>query len=361
VLLSAYALYRWAETQARSWLWTVLAGLFSGLAVLVKAYAVYPVAGAALAMLLTMLSAEWAAPKPGAGARPSFLRLLRFLLRPQLWLYAVLAAAIPAVYYLALGERSTSFASFWILSFSNLLLDRKFYIQWLGLIRGLMDVMVFFAALLGLFLFPARARALAAGLWVGYFLLGATFPFQIYTHDYYSLVLVPIVALNLSPYADWVIIQVKQRSLVWKAAFVAVFLAIAGYYAWVARSQVLASTHRSEPVPWQIMGEALPRDGDIIALTHDYGNRLKYFGWRMVHKLWPAQGDLHLSEAAGGQKYEAFEPFFHQEIEGMDYFLVTLFGDLERQPELKEMLYGHYPIYQEGDGYVLFDLRRPLP
>ncbi len=355
VLVAAYALYRWAESGARSWIWTLLAGLSCGLAILFKAYALFPVAGMAVGLLAGDLL-----PAAGGAFLARFWKLVR---RPQVWGLAGLAAAIPAVYYLGLGERSSSFASFWIFSFTGLLLERKFYIQWLGLIRGLMDVMIFFAALLGMFLFPSRGRALLAGLWAGYFLIGATFPYQITTHDYYSLVLVPIVAISLAVYADWMQARLRQQPFLWKAAFAAVFFAIAGYYAWVARSQVVVANNQAEPAAWQRMGAELPRDGAIIAITHDYGNRLKYYGWRTVNKLWPTLADQQLTAAANAGRpagEQDFAAFFQQQTAGMDFFLVTLFADLEAQPALKSMLYDHYPLYQQGDGYLLFDLRHPI-
>ena len=43
----------------------------------------------------------------------------------------------------------------------------------------------------------------------------------------------------------------------------------------------------------------------------------------------------------------------------MDYFLVTLMGELDGQPYLKNRLYDGYPV-EAGDGYLLFDLRHPL-
>jgi hypothetical protein len=350
VLLAAYALYRWVEGKLSSWLWTVLAGLFSGLAILIKAYAFYPVAGMALFLLLSLLF------DPGSPLK----NIARLAARPQIWAYAVLAGIFPAIYYIGLGDRSSGFAAFWIFSFTGLLQDHKFYIHWLGLIRGLMDGMVFFAALLGALLFRGQARALVLGLWLGYFLIGITFPFQIYTHDYYSIILVPIVALSLAPVIDAVLVRLKEHPLIWKGAFLVALLAIAGYYAWVARSQVVATaSYSKEPIPWQRMGQDLPDNGKIIALTHDYGNRLKYYGWRMISQLWPAHGDLDLSAAAGMDRIGDFGPYFKEQTAGMDYFLVTLFADLDAQPELKATLYDHYPISRQGDGYVLFDLRHP--
>lgn len=352
LLLAAYALYRWVENGLSSWLWTVLAGVFSGLAILIKAYAFYPVAGMALCLLLSLLFEQ------GNISR----KLVRLIITPQIWVYAGLTAITPLIYYLGLGDRSSSFASFWIFSFTGLLLDTKFYVRWLGLIRGLMDVFALFAAILGMFLFARRARALVCGLWLGYFFTGITFPFQIYTHDYYSLVLVPITAISLASFADAVMARLREQPALPKIAFVAALLVFSGYYAWVARSQVVVTDfYNRETIPWQRMGQELPRDGSIIALTHDYGNRLKYYGWRTVNRLWPSQGDLELSAAAGSKRSGDFAPYFQEQIAGMDYFLVTLFGDLEAQPELKAMLYEHYPIFQQGDGYVLFDLQHPKP
>jgi hypothetical protein len=351
ILVAAYLLYRWMETDLGSWRWTILAGLSAGLAILVKAYAVYPVGGMAMGVFLAVLFKR----------EPGFLkRLLSFLLKPQLWVFALLTVLPPAVYYLGLGDRSTSFASFWIFSFTGMLLEHKFYIRWLGLIRGLLDVMVFFAALLGAFVFPSRARAQVLGLWIGYFLIGATFPFQIYTHDYYSLVLVPIGAISLAPYFDLILSQVRRQPWLWRVVFYIAMLAVGGYYAWVARSQIVAQNFRTEPIPWQIMGSALPQNGAIIGLTHDYGNRLKYYGWRAVQRIWPSEGDFDLSEAAGTEKISDFESYFQDQTAGMDYFLVTLFSDLEAQPALKAMLYDHYPVAMRGDGYILFDLRHPI-
>jgi hypothetical protein len=57
---------------------------------------------------------------------------------------------------------------------------------------------------------------------------------------------------------------------------------------------------------------------------------------------------------------EDFAALFEQKTSGKDYFLITAFHDLENQPQLKNRLYENYPVYSEGDGYILFDLRTPL-
>ncbi len=54
------------------------------------------------------------------------------------------------------------------------------------------------------------------------------------------------------------------------------------------------------------------------------------------------------------------QAIFEERTAGARYFLVTLGGELENQPLLKDVLYNHYSLIAEGDGYVIFDLEQPL-
>jgi hypothetical protein len=137
-----------------------------------------------------------------------------------------------------------------------------------------------------------------------------------------------------------------------RAAFAALVLAVIGYQAWAARSVLMAEDFRHEPAFWQGVGEVIPADADVIGLTQDYGFRLMLWGWRKV-SLWPLSTDL--SEVQGGS-LDA-EGDFADLTNGKEYFLVTAFGQLEKQPDLKAIL-DQYPIADEGDGYVLYDLRK---
>ena len=125
-----------------------------------------------------------------------------------------------------------------------------------------------------------------------------------------------------------------------------------------ARADLLAEDYRLEPTIWKRVGESLPRDGAIIGLTHDYNTRLKYYGWLSMAQ-WPHTADFEMGVLSGGN-YDPTDPviveMFEERAAGFDYFLVTLFPELETQPVLNDVLYTNYP-YVEGDGYVLFDLR----
>jgi hypothetical protein len=342
VLLAVLGLYRWVESDGKSWAWAALGGLSTGLAILLKVTVVFPILGTAIGLAFTLPS------------------LKSYLKNPQTYLIALLSGLLPAIYYLSIpGGQSTEFFMFWNVALSRLLTDRKFYVQWLGLIRGLMDWGIFFAGLLGIFLFNRRGNVIAAGLWVGYLLLGLSFPYQISTHEYYSLILVPIVALSLAPFANFAWQKISPYPLPWKIIFLLITLTIASYYAYIDRSVLVAQDYRQEPQPWIEMGKNLPTDGKMVALTHDVGNRLKYYGWRTASVYWPSVADFKLSEAAGQKRDQYFQQFFNEQTKGMRYFLVTLFGDLDAQPELKSLLYDHYEIAGQGDGYILFDLQKP--
>jgi hypothetical protein len=131
-----------------------------------------------------------------------------------------------------------------------------------------------------------------------------------------------------------------------------VILALIGYQSWVARSILIAEDFRHEPAFWEKVGQVIPADANVIGLTQDYGFRLMVWGWRKV-SLWPLSTDL--GDLQGGDREAAGN--FADLTAGREYFLVTAFGQLERQPDLEEIL-DQYPVAAQGDGYILYDLRK---
>jgi hypothetical protein len=69
-------------------------------------------------------------------------------------------------------------------------------------------------------------------------------------------------------------------------------------------------------------------------------------------------GDMKYRELAG-QTFE-FDTLFEEATAGKQYFVVTLFGEYESQPELKSKLEHGYPIYKETGDYIIFDLLHPI-
>ncbi len=95
-----------------------------------------------------------------------------------------------------------------------------------------------------------------------------------------------------------------------------------------------------------------------MALSQDYGYRLEYWGW-LTPDNWPVTGDFNLRELAG----YTIDPlqWFQEQVQGKQYFLVTMLAELDNQPQIKKVLYENYPIFDKGDGYVIFDLQHPSP
>jgi len=136
----------------------------------------------------------------------------------------------------------------------------------------------------------------------------------------------------------------------------AVMLLAVMFPSWESIATLKAENFRKEPAYWQKIGDLLPADSKIIALTQDYGYRLMYYGWRRVD-LYPSSSEQELAELRGREK--EFMKSFTKRIDDKDYFLVTAMGQLNNQPDLKQLLYDRYPLIAKGDGYLLFDLTHP--
>jgi 4-amino-4-deoxy-L-arabinose transferase-like glycosyltransferase len=282
IIFTAYAFYRWGEEQ--TWKRAIIAGLLAGLSILVKVTAAFPLIGVAVAVVLSQVG------------------LRKALKSPKIWVIVLLAALLGIIYYfVGIAGRSSSYFAFRTISLSSKLLAPSYYVRWLSFVHSFTDLTIFFLALGGMLIAPPKARALLFGMWVGYGVYGLFFPFQIPTHDYYHLMLMPIIALSLGPLTEMIFARLSEQGLFWKSIAAAALLFCVVYPAWVGRSVLFVSgnNYRREPPIWREIGQVLPRDGDVIALTHDYGYRLAYYGWRMPNVLWPTGPDFDLAAARG--------------------------------------------------------------
>lgn len=336
IVLFIYALYRWGEKPG--WKWAILAGALGGIAVLTKVVAGYIVGAAAIAVVLYSLD------------------LRRAWRNLQVWVMALLMAAPTLIYYATRQERASDYFESWTISLSHLLIEPSFYVRWLSLVQDIMGLTALLLALVGVLIARSRARSLLAGLWAGYALYGLFLPYQMYTHNYYHLQLVPIIALSLASLGQLVYERLVQQPAFWRLLFTGIALVGLVYPSWVSIAEQKKSDYRNEPAYWQEIASYLPTDGKIVALTQDYGYRLMYYGWRKV-TLWPTRGERSLASLRGNEK--EFETYFTKRTEGKSYFLITAFGQFNDQPDLKEFLNQHYPVVAEGDGYIIYDLLNP--
>ncbi|HCB01072.1 MAG TPA: hypothetical protein DEP19_01705 [Anaerolineae bacterium] len=336
-VIGIYFLYRWSEevsNEKTSWKFAILAGIFLGFATFVKIVIAFFVGAAAIALVLFTLGKNFYKSK-------------------QVWTMAVIMVIPALLYYVLLNQgRSTEYFFSWTVALINLITSTDFYTKWLAFLGILFGQTILFLSIAGALIAPPRMRCLLISLWIGYLLYGLTLPFQMYTHSYYHIQLIPIIALGLAVVLNPLVEFVASQNLVRRVGFIALVVGIMGFQSYVARSVLVAESFRHEPAYWSSVGEAIPADVNVIALTQDYGYRLMMYGWRKV-QLWPLATDL--STTRNPDKDNAAK--FDEITAGMDYFLVTAFGQLDKQPDLKKIL-DTYPIAIEGDGYILYDLRK---
>jgi hypothetical protein len=237
----------------------------------------------------------------------------------------------------------------------SLFLSPQYYLGWIGMIKNVSGFPTLTAALLGLFFLRDKtASRFLLGLWAGYVLFGFYFNYHISSHDYYSLPLIPILALSLAPLADLISARLPESTRASRPLLYGVLLFGLFGVLMNLRADLYATDYRPKAALWAEIGAALG-DQNAAGLTDDYGSSLAYWGWKNIVS-WPLSGDLTYHEDLRGAQGE-FESNSEKIFSKKDLFLVTDFNELNRQPFLKEKL-STYPIFAQGDGYVVYDLNR---
>jgi hypothetical protein len=340
IMLTILALIRWTEKP--TWKRALVAGMLGGITILVKVIAGLFLAGTFVAVILSTFG--W----------KSTLR------DPKTYVIAGLCLIPTLIYYIFLNAgTSSNYFTFWTVSMSGLLLSSKFYLQWLTMIDSLVSLTTLVAALFGTLLAPRRFKPVLGGLWIGYIGYGLLWPFQYTSHDYYHLMLVPLVALSLAALIEAVVRRLELNTKIVRWAAIGLLVSICAYTLWTVRSAFLVSDFRSEPESWRRVGESIPPEKHFAALVGDYGVRLAYYGMRSADIYWPNSGDLAVRDLRSAS-IEDYRAYFVENIQGVDLFLVTAYTELDQQPELERILAG-YAVFYQGNGFILYDLTKPLP
>ncbi len=335
---SLWALYRW-ETR-RTWKSAILAGALTGLAILVKSVAVFPLLGAAAGLVVSRGSVK------------------RILADKQTWAVAGITAIPTAIFYFyglfIVGTLGGQFALRFI---PALLKDPSFYGRWLFIAAGIVGFSAIFLSLVGILVFHNHApRFLIIGAWLGYIVFGFAFPFHFTSHEYYHMPLIPIVSIGLIPVADLLVRQVaRQEGWLVRALFAALLLLAVSMQMWQERNYKLTTDYRPEIAYWQDLGQRIGYDKKIVELSGDYGCRLAYWGW-VSGSQWLNTGDQAL-RALAGQTPPDFAATFAEQTSGKDLFVITSAPEWENQLELRDYLTAHYPLIAQGDSYWIFDLK----
>ncbi|MBP9040383.1 MAG: glycosyltransferase family 39 protein [Anaerolineaceae bacterium] len=340
IIWALYFQYRWWQKDTTRN--AILAGLFTGLAILVKAPAAFFVGF----------------PMAGLVLQKGFRKSLK---NWRVYLIAAFALLPPVIFYALSatvgGNSGSIFGARW---FPNLFISPRWYLDWLKLATAMVPVFPFVLALLGFLFFRKKSdRVFYFCMWLGYVLYGYMFAYHIYTHSYYHLPLIPIAALGFGAVINALYEKIAESPKNWLSQAVVIVLILFSLALAVQRIRgvLVAKDYRHEAQYWADLADELGHNTSVIALTHDYGYRLSYWGF-INAEIWPTEGDQTVKELQGSTD-PAFKQYFDLKTENMNYFLVTLLNEFENQPELRDYLFAHYP-YKEGDGYYIFDLMNPL-
>lgn len=326
VALAVYAFIQWNKTP--TWKWTLLAGSLGGIAALVKIMAAFFLGPVALVAVLSL-----------AGRTPlqNFKAALR---NPQVWVMALLIILPSAWYYLfTIPQSSAEYVDTWTVSGAfAVILTPSFYFHWILILNNNFGLLVPFLGFIGAVIAPSADRKFLLALWAGYFIHGLYFPRQTPTHDYYHIMLLPIVALSLAPFVQRLVDQLVKRPWWVKTASVLVLFLVSSYGAWIARSELVGKSYADVPAYWQEISAAIS-SGRAVGYTQDVGLPIMYYGWRRIfplpQKLTP---EKFVSESTAG-----------------DYFVITDFDLVP--PGLADYVATYYPLLAKGDGYAIYTLK----
>lgn len=334
IIIFWWAMQNWARNPA-AWKWTLLAGLSGGLAIFVKFPAAFFIIGGALGAIIAY--ADWR-------------KLLKL---PQTWVL-VLLGILPSGLYLYYGFFVHPFLAqqFEKRFYPEMLISPNFYLRWLSKVNDVVGLVLLALALLGCILLASRStRIFLVALFAAYFVFGLLFDYHISSHDYYSLPLIPIVGLGFAPLAADVAARWQEKlqgSRLLLAGTFFIFLLTLGGLGTTQYLELRTNDYRPQALFWTKVGNALNHQPGVVALTGDYGDPLKYYGWQNSEE-WPLAADV------GNFKWTFSTLALHR-----SYFLITDFDEFDRQPALKNWLNARYPVLVRKTDYVVYDLLHPL-
>ncbi len=268
------------------------------------------------------------------------------------------------------------------------LLEAYFWRGWLEQIGSMVGYIPLLGAVIGVLLLrPGPPRAMMAGLWGGYFLFGLVFTYHIHTHGYYSLQLVPVVALSLGPLWDTVEGYIRRGGRrYFRRAVVLGLVVIAVIFAVIEQRTTISGIARqaggAKPFPGRYMGSALIADYGARARTYaeigelvghspttifsapDFGYPLLYHG-RLDGEYWPTpemmawwqsrgRTEAHLGGAT--TRRELFDNWYSEA--SPEYFIVIKSEGWKEDRQLRRLLSRNFPKVARDRDYVVFDLQK---
>lgn len=334
MIWSQVCFLRWFED--RTWKNAIIAGLVTGLTILVKPNPIFMLIPAYGLILLF---------SDGLG---------NVIKNGKVWLIAGISAFFSLIYYLFFNPAAGGFLENFWRDIRTVIPTTRYFLGWGSIVTDIIPFAILAFAFAGTLLYRRNGRLMTIGLWVGYVILGIFVPHHISTHNYYSIVLVPITAIALGPIAGAIVDLAAEKKTILKVGLLLVGVLTILYSSWNVYKILKEKDYRGEPFGWALIGDALPADQSVIALSHNYGTNMAYYAYRMV-EFWPYSGEYDVTGEVNGVMVTDFDGYFDAMTSEYDLFLVTNFSDLNAQPQLMNRL-SQLPVYTEGDGFIVYDL-----
>jgi len=339
IVFSWWTFYRWYRTS--TWKWALLAGIFTGAALLVKSTAVF--------FLIFGF----------AGLVLSKEKIGKLIQDTQVWVIVILSS-IPVLFYhlygvFVVGSLGQQFQGRF---FPEMLRELNYYILWKDAVAAVTGhELILVAAILGL-LFFVRKKELGflLGIWFGYILCCLFFTYHITTHYYYHLPVIPLTAVLLAGLFEVLNNNLKIRGAIPLTRIglgVALLIGMGGGYYILQKDD-----YRNEPYYYNKVADFVGRESKVVTLSQDYGNRIAFYGW-IKPKDWKAFKNNDQTPILDSGM-DPFEEYFREVTAGFDYFIITRIKEFQRQEQLFDFLYENFDILEEGDGYIIFDFNKEL-
>ena len=339
IIWAWWSMLRWSRDP--SWKRAVIAGLLAGFAIFVKSTAVFFIAGAWIGLVLG-----------GIGLRAA-------LKNRQVWLMALLTVLPYVLYHIyAVYITDRMSGQFALRFFPEMWSDPRNYFAWINVIDGVISFEWLLAAIAGFFLLRDRfARGLFFGGLLGYVLYGWLFMYYTTTHDYYTLPLVPMVAVGMGSAVAVVISHLTVKRPWAELAFAGLMLVPLVLNLWDANTQMRARDFQADVALAEEAGALFEPGDKVVTIAPYYSGTLRYWGW-LNTSVWMSSADFAL-RARAGQNYD-IKALFDETTAGMDYFFVMNFDELDAQPEVKAFLEDGFTVVKQTSDYLLYDLHQPL-
>jgi len=336
-LLTISSLARYALNPTRSCIWSAI---LTGVAALIKPFCLVPLF--ITFFLLTLY-------KHHKDLRKIFTDILLFgLISSLIVLPYYLAGLIPENGFLKGYADQNFMPQLWFKPY--------FWGGWFDCIRLSVGYVPFILGLLGILLAKKNTlRILLLGLWIGYFCFGLIFAYSIHSQDYYHIILIPIVALSWAPVGRALF---KSISFADHKVFAAIllFAIAASLHETRTRWKAIQDYAQNEISSAVEIGKTLDHSSDVISLASYYAKPLKYHA-EIGGRRWPYGYDFRANEIMGRENISAKQRL-QEDLKrySLKYFVVSDMEELNRQLELKKMLYDNFPVTTETKNYVIFSL-----